>query len=84
MILVVLNIEFIKNNRVKELGVYKDWKTVMFLFLTHKNFKSTTQPIWSTEQFYGISCSRGYKKYTELENILRSLVTSETEFFAKH
>ena len=41
--LVVLDIECTENKIVKELGVYKDGKTVGYSFLPPKNFKPTSQ-----------------------------------------
>ena len=43
MSLVVLDIECIESNIVKELGVYKDGQTLGYSFLPPKKFKPTSQ-----------------------------------------
>ena len=55
MSLVVLDIECIENNIVKELGVYKDGQTVGFSFLPPKKFKPTSQSFWCTQHLQGIN-----------------------------
>ena len=77
MSLVVLDIECIENNIVKELGVYKDGQTVGFSFLPPKKFKPTSQSFWCTQHLQGI------KESTELEKILKNLEATETEFLQK-
>ena len=52
---VVLNIECTKNNIVKELGVYKDGKTVRYSFLPPKKFKPPSQSSWYTKHLHGIN-----------------------------
>ena len=83
MSLVVLDIECIENNIVKELGVYKDGQTVGYSFLPPKKFKPTSQPFWCTQHLHGINWSSGYKKHTEFGKIMKCLEATETEFFAK-
>ena len=83
MSLVVLDIECIENNIVKELWVYKDGQTVEYSFIPPKKFKPTSQSSWCTKHLDGIIWSSGYEKYTELEKILKNLEATETEFFAK-
>ena len=83
MSLVVLDIECIGNNIVKELGVYKEGQTVGYFFLPPKKFKPTSQSSWCTKHLHGINWSSGYEKDTELEKILKNLEATETEFFAK-
>ena len=82
MSLVVLDIECIENNVVKELGVYKDGQTVGYSFLPPEKFKRTTHSSCCTKHLLGINWSSGYEKYTELEKILKNLEATETEFFA--
>ena len=72
MSLVVLDIECIKNNIVKELGVFKDARTVGYSFLPLKKFKPTSQSCWFTKNLHGISWSSGFEKYTELEKSRRN------------
>ena len=62
--LVVLDIEYIESNIVKELGVYKDGQTEGYSFLPPKKFKPTSQSFWCTQHLHGINWSSGYKKYT--------------------
>ena len=81
--LVVLDIECIESNIVKELGVYKDGQTEEYSFLPPKNFKPTSQSFWCTQHLHGINWSSGYEKNTELEKILKNLKATDTEFFAK-
>ena len=83
MSLVVLDIECIESNIVKELGVYKDGQTEGYSFLPPKKFKPTSQSFWCTQHLHGINWSSGYEKYTELEKILKNLEATDTEFFAK-
>ena len=83
MSLVVLDIECIESNIVKELVVYKNGPTVGYSFLPPKKFKPTSQSFNCTQHLYGINWSRGYKKFTELEKIMKNLEATETEFFAK-
>ena len=83
MSLVVLDIECIESNIVKELGVYKDGQTERYSFLPPKKFKPTSQSFWCTQHLHGINWSSGYEKYTELEKILKNLEATDTEFFAK-
>ena len=83
MSLVVLDIECTRKNIVKELGVYKDGHTVGLYFLPPKKIKTTSQSFWFTPHLHGINWSSGYKKYTELEKILKNLEATETESFAK-
>ena len=52
MSLVVLDIESIKNNIVKKLGVYKEGQTVGYSFLPPDKFKPTSQSSWCTKHFY--------------------------------
>ena len=65
--MVVMDIECIENNIVKELGVYKDGQTVGYSFIPHKKFKPTSQSSWCTKHLHGTNWSSGYVKYTELE-----------------
>ena len=67
MSLVVLDIYCIKNNTVKELGVYKDGHTVGYSILPPKKFKPTSQSFWCTNHLHGINWSSGYKQYTNLK-----------------
>ena len=83
MSLVVLDIECIENNIVKELGVYKDGHTEGYFFVPPEKFKQTSQSFWCTQHLHEINCSCGYKQYTELEKILKNLEATKTEFFAK-
>ena len=62
MSLVVLDIECIKNNVVKELGVFKAARTVGYSFLPPKKFKPTYQSCWLTKNLHGISWSSGFEK----------------------
>ena len=48
MSLVVLNIECIEKKILKEVGVYKNGKTVGYSFLPSKKFKATSQSAWCT------------------------------------
>ena len=73
MSLVVLDIECIESNIVKELGVYKDGQTEGYSFLPPKKFKSTSQSFWCTQHLHGIN----------IEKILKNLEATETEFFCK-
>ena len=72
MSLVVLDIECIENNIVKEVGVYKDRQTVGYYFLPPKKIKPTSQSSCCTKHLHGISSRSGYEKYTELEKTLNS------------
>ena len=83
MSLVVLDIECIESNIVKELGVYKDGQTEGYSFLPPKKFKPTSQSFWCTQHLHGINWSSGYEKYTALEKILKNLEATDTEFFCK-
>ena len=47
------------------------------------DYFSTSQSFWCTQHLHGINWSSGYKKYTELEKILKNLEATDTEFFAK-
>ena len=67
MSLIVLDIECIESNIVKELRVYKDGQTVGYSFFPPKKFKPTSQVFWRTQHIHGINWSSGYEKYTELE-----------------
>ena len=81
--MVVMDIECIENNIVKELGVYKDGQTVGYSFIPHKKFKPTSQSSWCTKHLHGTNWSSGYVKYTELEKKMNNLEARETEIFAK-
>ena len=81
MSLVVLDIECIEIKIVKELGVYKDGQTVGYSFVPPKKCKPTSQSFWCTQHLHGINWSSGYKKYSEIEEILKNLEAAETEFF---
>ena len=70
--LVVLDVECIKNNIVKELGVNKDGQTVVYSFLPPKKFKPTSQSCWFTKNLQGINWSSGFENYTELEKSRRN------------
>ena len=83
MSLVILDIECIENNTVKELGIYKYRHTVGYSFLPPKKIKPTSQSFWCTKHLHGINWSSGYEKQTELEKILKNQEATETEFFAK-
>ena len=63
--LVVLDIENIENNIVKELGVCKDGQNVGCSFLPRKTFKPTSQSSWCTKHLHGINWNSGYKKFAE-------------------
>ena len=83
MSLVVLDIECIENNIVKELRVFKNGQTVGYSFLPPKKFKATSQSVWCTKHLHRINWNSGYEKYSELEKILKNLKTPETEFLQK-
>lgn len=83
MSLVVLDIECIDNKIIKELGVFQDGKTTGYAFLPPKKFKPTNQTHWYTKNLHGINWGSGKTMYSQLEPILKSLITPETEFFAK-
>ena len=76
MSLVVLDIECIENNIVKELGVYKDGKTEGYSFLPPKKFKPNLFGVHS-KHLHGINWSSGYEKYTELEKTLKNLEATD-------
>ena len=79
---VVLDFECVENKIVKELGIYKNGKTVGYCFLPPKKFKATSQSAWCTKHLHVINWSIGHKKYTELENTVNELKAPEKEFFA--
>ena len=83
MSLVVLDIECVENKIVKMWGVYKDVQTVGYSFFPPKKFTGTSRSSWCTKHIHGIRWSSVFKKYTELEKILKNLEATETELFAK-
>lgn len=83
MPIIILDIECIENNIIKELGVYKDGKIKGYSFLCPKKFKATKQSLWLSRNLHGINWKSGNLPYTELKSILNQLKTPETEFFAK-
>ena len=83
MSLVVLDIECIEDNIVKDLRVYKNGQFAGYYSLSPKKFKPTSQSSWCTKQLHRTGWSSGYKNYTDFEKILQNLEAMETEVFAK-
>ena len=83
MSLDVLDIEYIENIILKELGVYKDGQSVGYSFLPPKKLKPTPQSSWCTRHFHGFNWSSGYKKYTELAKNIEKPSSHRNGIFGK-
>ena len=73
-----MDIDCIENNIEKELGIYKDGKTVRYSFLSRKIFNATAQFFWCTKHFHRTNWRSGYNKNTDFEKTSKSLQVSET------
>ena len=84
MSLVVLDIECIESNIVKELGVYKNGQTEGYTFLPPKNFKPTSQSFWCTQNLHGINWSmestEGYEKCKILSEFLETKIINLDDY----
>lgn len=83
MSLVIIDIECMENDIVKELGIYKNGIVEGYTFLPPKDFKPTKQSFWITKNLHGINWNNGKKPYSELAGLLKRTDSTSTEFFAK-
>ena len=66
MLLIVLDIELIEKNIIKELGLFIDGSVQGFSFCPPKTFKPNKQTSWNTKHLHGIACSSGKLDYEKL------------------
>lgn len=83
MTIIVLDIECIDENIIKELGIFKDEQVLGFSFLPPKDFTPTTQTHWLTAHLHGIDWNSGKLHYSMLRPILRNLLSPTSYFYAK-
>ena len=77
--LVVLDIECFNTSIIKELGVYYNGTSYGYSFQPPKGEKPDKQSQWLTRNFHLIDWNSGDKPYTELKDVLTSLLGSDCE-----
>ena len=83
MSLVVLDIECVEKNIIKELGIFHNGTIRGYSFLPPKKYKPSKQTYWLTNLLHNIHWQSGAYDYTQLENILNVENFEHAEFFAK-
>ena len=70
MPLVVLDIECLEREIVKELGIFKNGIVLGYSFQPPKDYKPTFQAEWNTNFIQGINWNHGKLDYSELAFII--------------
>ena len=83
MSLVVLDIECVEKNIIKELGIFHNGTIRGYSFLPPKKYKPSKQTYWLTNLLHNIHWQSGAYDYTQSENILNVDNFEHAEFFAK-
>ena len=78
---IVLVIELIDNNVIKQLGVFIDGKVQGYSFCSPKKYKPTKLAFWWKKILHGVVSNSGRLDYSELSNTLLRAVKNEC--FAK-
>ena len=78
---VVLDIELVDQNVIKELGVFINGKVHGFSFRPPIKFKPTKQTTWCTKNLHKIAWNSGNLEYNELPKVLK--LTQPAQYFAK-
>ena len=73
MSLIVLDIELAEKNVVKELGVYIDGQVFGYSFKPPKNYLSTHQTLWCTQNLHKIDWKSGSLDYSRINTMLAEL-----------
>ena len=81
--MIVLDIELIEKNIVKELGLYIDGFVQEFSFCPPKTFKPNKQTTWKTSHLHGIPWSSGKLDYDKLLAHVYDIKVMNAEVFAK-
>ena len=83
MSLVVVDVEYVEKNIVKELALYIDGAVYGYSFKPPKNFQPTKQAHWVTENLHGIEWKSGQLDYESIPRILNIVKLQRAEVFAK-
>ena len=83
MSLIVLGIELIEKNVIKELGLYIDGSVQGFSFCPSKTFKHNRQTTLNTSHQHGNAWSSGKLEYETLFAVLYDIKVVTEEVFAK-
>ena len=83
MTLIVIDVEMIENNIVKELGLYVDGIVRGYSFQPPKGFQPTHQSFWCTRHLHGINWTCGSLEYEELWSVLHHIKSHNGNYFAK-
>ena len=83
MSLIVLDIELPETKVVKELGVYFDGQVFGFSSKRPKNYQSTHQTLWCTQNLHKIDWKSGSLDCNRINTMLTRLQQYRAEYFAK-
>ena len=83
MTCIVLDIELIDKNVIKEVGLFIDGSVQGFSFCPPKTFKPNKQTSWNTKHLYGIAWSSGKLDYDKLFAVFYDIKVTNAEVFAK-
>ena len=83
MSLIVLDIELIQKNIMKELGLFIDGSLQQFSFCPPKTFKPHKQTTWNAKRLHGIAWSSGKLEYDKLFAVFYDIKVMNAEVFAK-
>ena len=80
---IVLDIELIEKNKIKELGLFIDGSVQGFSFCPPKTFKPNKQTTWKTSHLRGIAWSSGKLDHENLFAVFYKINVMNAQVFAK-
>ena len=83
MSLIVIDVELIEKDIIKELGLFIDGSLQGFSFCPPKTFKLKKQTSWNTKHLYGIAWSSGKLDYDKLFAVFNDIKAMNAEVFAE-
>ena len=83
MTLIVVDVEFVERDIVKELGVYIDGHVLGYSFKPPKEYKPSKQALWCTQNLHQIAWDSGSLSYKTIPGILKVVTTHKATFLAK-
>ena len=83
MTLVVVDVELMEQDIVKELGVYIDGHVLGYSFKPPKEYKPSKQAFWCTQNLHKIAWDSGSLSYKTIPGILKVVTTHKATFLAK-
>ena len=80
---VVIDVEFVERNVVKEMGLYFDGNILGLSFKPPRDYEPTKQAFWGTDFLHGMSWDSGKLDYDSLQRHLQIVKKHKSRFLAK-